>query len=173
MQSQRWRAWMLFRVYYIWLFQPTCFCFFKFGSFLRVIILQSLREEAATDTRWGQESDAPSLLFECRSNKLWSCTILHIISTPRPLTGWRLGLKKYKTERLLSYFVSENHPLCFSFYYYFFFLSYSFSVSPSASQQTVSADTALQWPGGLVEYDQKPISSGSNGKKSGQSSGER
>lgn len=55
----------------------------------------------------------------------------------------RLELKKDKTENLLSYFVSKSHPLCFFFLFIIIFHLWLY-VSPGTSQQTVSADTALQ-----------------------------
>lgn len=148
---------------------------FLFGCCLFVpenhMILQMLRDEPAPDDRWAQESGPPSLFFECRSHKLWPCIILPIIWTQKSahwLPDWGLWLKKDKTESLLSYFVSKDHPLCLSF----FFLLLQLCFSRHKPTNCISRYSSPM--PGLVVYDQKPISSGSNEKKkSGQSSRER
>lgn len=84
----------------------------------------------------------------------------------------RLELKKDKTENLLSYFVSMSHSVFFSPILYYF-SSTALCVSQHKPTNCISRYSSQTL--GLVVYDQKPISAGSNEKKKkwGQSSRER
>lgn len=88
---------------------------------------------------------------------------------------WRLELKKDKTENLLSYFVSKSNSVFFFFSFCFIiFLSTALCFSRLKPTHCISRYSSPTL--GLLVYDQKPISAGSNEKKkkeSGQFSGER
>ena len=128
--------------------------------------------------RWGHESGSTSMFFECTSHELWPCIILRIISTHNLLTDF-YALKAWieeKTRQKTYWAILWAEAILCGFFFFFFFtiivllqLSVSPGLKPTNCISRYSSPTL-----GLVVYDQKPISAGSNEKKkSGQFSGER